>query len=133
MSSERAGERRARVLLVEDNKVNRMVAMQMLKRAEVDGVEAQSGPEALEKLRSEPFDLVLMDIQMPEMDGLEVARAIRVGDAGKQNSAVPIIAMTAYSTAEDEEACLAAGMNGYLAKPLSMQRFIDTVQSMVKD
>jgi CheY-like chemotaxis protein len=133
MSERRTDGHRARVLLVEDNKINRMVAMQMLKRAEVEGVEAESGPEALEKLRNESFDLVLMDVQMPEMDGLETSRAIRDGRAGEQNRNVPIVAMTAYSSTEDEEACYSAGMNGYLAKPLSMQAFIDTVQSMVED
>ena len=121
------------MLIVEDNAINRMVAMQMLKRAGVEGREAESGPGALEALRAERFDLVLMDVQMPGMDGLETTRAIRSGLAGEENRNVPVIAMTAYSGSEDEDACYAAGMNRYLSKPLSLQGFVDAVHSMLED
>ena len=122
-----------RVLVVEDSKLNRLVAMQLLKQANVTGVEAESAEQAITLLQSEPFNLVLMDVQMPEMDGLEATRAIRAGMAGSRNREVPIIAMTAYSTADDEEACYKAGMTGYLAKPLSLQGFIGAVRSALKD
>ncbi len=107
--------------------------MQMLKRAEVDGVEAEGAERALALLRSDPFDLVLMDVQMPGMNGLEATRVIRAGKAGSRNRDVPIIAMTAYAGTEDEQACYEAGMTGYLAKPLSLQGFIDAVRSALKD
>ena len=117
--------------------------MQMLKRAGLAGAEtggagivgreAESARQALEMLQAEPFDLVLMDIQMPGMDGLEATRAIRAGEASDRNRDIPIIAMTAYATSEDEEACYEAGATGYLAKPLSLQRFITAIQSALED
>ena len=122
-----------RVLVVEDSKLNRLVVMQMLKQANVVGVEADSAEQAVTLLQSEPFDLVLMDVQMPGMDGLEATRAIRAGKAGSWNREVPIVAMTAYSTADDEEACYEAGMTGYLAKPLGLQGFTDAIRSALKD
>ena len=122
-----------RVLVVEDSKLNRLVVMQMLKRAEVLGVEAESAETALDLLQSDPFDLVLMDVEMPAMNGLQATRAIRAGQAGGRNQEVPIIAMTAYSTSADEQACYDAGMTGYLAKPLNLESFIGAVQSAVKD
>jgi CheY-like chemotaxis protein len=119
-------------LVVEDNRVNRMVAKQMLKRGHIDAEEADGGGRALEQLRERDFDLVLMDVQMPGMDGLEAARAIRNGDAGESNKTIPIVAMTAYASQEDEQACYAAGMDAYLAKPLNMQKFLDTVTDVIK-
>lgn len=126
-------ERLPRVLVVEDNKINRLVAMQFLKRAKVIGAEAENAEQAIAMLQADPYDLVLMDVRMPDMDGLEATRAIRAGEAGCLNRDVPIIAMTAYSTAEDEQACDDAGMTGHLAKPLSLQGFIDAVKSALKD
>jgi len=126
-------EQLPRVLIVEDSKINRLVAMQLLKRAEVVGVEAESAEQAIALLQSEPFNLILMDVQMPVMDGLEATRAIRAGKAGNRNREIPIIAMTAYATAEDEQACYEAGMTGYLTKPLSLQGFIDAVRSALED
>lgn len=108
-----------------------MVARQMLKRGDIDAEEADGGRRALERLRERRFDLVLMDVQMPGMDGLAAARAIRAGEAGDENREIPIVAMTAYASQEDEQACYAAGMDGYLAKPLNMQRFLDTVQAKI--
>ena len=107
--------------------------MQLLKQANVTGVEAESAEQAIAVLQTVPFDLVLMDVQMPEMDGLEATRAIRAGKAGDRNREIPIIAMTAYATSEDEQACYEAGMTGYLTKPLSLQGFIDAVRSALED
>ena len=126
-------EQLPRVLIVEDSKINRLVAMQLLKRAEVVGVEAESAEQAIALLQSEPFNLILMDVQMPVMDGLEATRAIRAGKAGNRNREIPIIAMTAYATLEDEQASYEAGMTGYLTKPLSLQGFIDAVRSALED
>lgn len=120
------------VLVVEDNHVNRMVARQMLKRGGIVTEEADGGRHALEHLRERPFDLVLMDVQMPGMDGLEATRAIRNGEAGRENKDVPIVAITAYASPEDEQACYAAGMNAYLSKPLNMQRFLDVVNETIR-
>lgn len=120
------------VLVVEDNHVNRMVARQMLKRGGIVTKEADGGRRALEVLREHRFDLVLMDVQMPGMDGFEATRAIRNGEAGEENRDVPIVAITAYASSDDEQACYAAGMNAYLSKPLNMQRFLDTVKDTIR-
>jgi CheY-like chemotaxis protein len=127
--AETGSKPRPAVLVVEDNQVNRMVARQMLKRGDIDAEEADGGRRALERLRERSFDLVLMDVQMPGMDGLAATRAIRAGEAGDENRDIPIVAMTAYASQEDEQACYTAGMDGYLAKPLNMQRFLDTVKA----
>ena len=120
------------VLVVEDNRVNRMVARQILKRGDIDTEEAEGGLPALEQLRQNEFDLVLMDVQMPGMDGLEAARAIRRGDAGERNRSIPIVALTAYASPEDEAACYDAGMDDYLSKPLNISTFLETVRQIIE-
>jgi CheY-like chemotaxis protein len=119
-------------LIVEDNQVNRMVASQMLSRGGVSTIDADGGPSAIGTLQTTSVDVVLMDVQMPGMDGLETARAIRRGDAGDANREVPIVAMTAFATQQDEDDCYAAGMDYYLSKPLNMQRFLDTVHEAIR-
>ncbi|MFM1921921.1 MAG: hypothetical protein RLZZ303_3555 [Candidatus Hydrogenedentota bacterium] len=111
-----------RVLLVEDNVVNQMVAREMLRRENCHVQTAANGRIALERLEAEDFDIVLLDVQMPEMDGLEATREIRRREAeaarqGRQLH-VPIIAMTANAMQGDEKACLEAGMDGYVPKPV---------------
>jgi signal transduction histidine kinase/ActR/RegA family two-component response regulator len=105
-----------RILLVEDNKINQKVAVLMLKKLGVEADIANHGAEALAAIASQNYRLILMDCQMPEMDGFEATRRIRAQDS--YHAAVPIIAMTANAFAEDREACLAAGMDDYLSKPV---------------
>jgi signal transduction histidine kinase/ActR/RegA family two-component response regulator len=105
-----------RILLVEDNKINQKVAILMLKRLGIEADIANHGAEALGAVASQNYRLILMDCQMPEMDGFEATRRIRAQDGYR--ATVPIIAMTANAFAEDREACLAAGMNDYLSKPV---------------
>lgn len=107
----------ARILLVEDNIVNQRVAAHMLKRAGYSVSIACNGKEALGALQKASFDLVLMDAQMPEMDGFEATQRIRNGEAGDRR--IPIVAMTAHAMKGDRERCLEAGMDGYIAKPIS--------------
>jgi signal transduction histidine kinase/CheY-like chemotaxis protein len=112
----RAGD--GRLLLVEDNGVNQMVALRMLARLGYQVDLAHHGREALERLARETYDLVLMDCQMPEMDGFEATRIIRDPGSAVLDHGIPIVAMTANAFEEDRERCLAAGMDDFLAKPV---------------
>ncbi len=116
-----------RVLLVEDDLFNQRVGLGMLRHLGVDAALAENGRDALEKLRTESFDLVLMDVQMPVMDGVKATKAIRSGEAGETNAAIPIIAMTAFALSGDRENLLAAGMQDYLAKPVTLNALKDAM------
>jgi len=111
--------RRLRVLLAEDNAINQKVSAQLLERLGHQVDVAGNGREAVAAAARAQYDLVLMDCQMPEMDGYAAARAIRLMDGGHN---LPIVAMTANAMAEDRGRCLEAGMDGYLAKPISLAR-----------
>ncbi|WP_431209256.1 response regulator [Puia sp. P3] len=110
-------------MLVEDNEMNRLVARTVLNNYGADIREAVNGLEGVETLRREHFDLVLMDVQMPEMDGLEATRKIRL----EIDAAIPIIAFTANAIKGDTDKCLAAGMNDYVSKPFEEARLIRTI------
>lgn len=127
-------QRQARLLLVEDNLVNQKVALALLKKlgyAQV--VVANQGEEALAHLAAEDFDLVLMDCQMPEMDGFEATRQIRAGAQGVRNPRIPVVALTANVMQEDQDACAAAGMNDYLSKPIQPQMLAQTLDRWLGD
>ncbi len=113
--------RDARILLVEDNPVNQQVATHMLKKMGCEVDIAQHGREALGFLSRKRYDLVLMDCQMPEMDGFEATHSIRDPASAVLDHDVRVIAMTANAFAEDRERCLAAGMNDFLAKPVTQK------------
>jgi len=114
-----------RILLVEDNQVNQMVAKGILKKIGCVSVDiAGNGIEALQSLQKSPedaqYDIILMDCQMPEMDGYEATRQIRNGRGGERNKGISIVAMTANAMQGDKEKCLEAGMDDYLSKPINM-------------
>lgn len=110
------GKRALSLLVVEDNKINQLLAMTLLRKAGHDVEIAANGKEGVEALRNQNFDVVLMDMQMPEMDGLEATREIR--SFPDERARTPIIAMTANALASDQKRCLEAGMDDYLAKPI---------------
>jgi len=116
------------ILLAEDNLVNQKVALAMLNKLGYTADVASNGFEVLEKLANKSYRLVLMDIQMPEMDGLEVARLIRNQHTNILNHDTPIIAVTAHAVSGYEEYCRQAGMNGYLPKPITIKQLRDMLQ-----
>jgi len=117
-----------RLLLVEDNKVNQMVATGILEENGLQVDVVDNGLKALDNLRqasqNTPYSLVLMDCQMPEMDGYEASQEIRAGKAGMHNKAIPIVAMTANAMLGDREKCMQVGMNDYLSKPIEPEQLI---------
>ena len=119
---------RGHVLLVEDNPINQAVALAMLERLGLSTSLAGNGAQAIELVRQQPFDLVLMDCHMPEMDGFEATRHIRAGVAGEAGRTVPIVALTANAFAEDRVACIEAGMNDFLTKPVLADRLMTAVR-----
>lgn len=120
--------RQSRILLVEDNAINRILTLKVLQRRGYHADVAENGLQALEALRRTPYDLVLMDCQMPEMDGFEATRRIRDPRSAVLNGSVPIIAMTAYAMQGDRERCLEEGMDDYLSKPVSAEELTDTLE-----
>ena len=126
-----AQRRRTRLLLAEDNITNQKVAIKVLEKMghRVDAV--ANGAEAIKALRTMPYDLVFMDVQMPEMDGLEATRRIRDERTGVRNPRIPIVAMTAHAMKGDRERCLEAGMDDYVSKPINPQEVGNAVARWV--
>jgi CheY-like chemotaxis protein len=121
-----------RILLAEDSEINRRLAVALLEQPGHTVVSAKNGREALDALETESFDVVLMDVQMPEMDGLEVTRRIRERE-GSTGGHVPIVALTAHALKGDRERCLKAGMDGYVAKPIRPEELFLTIESVTGD
>jgi two-component system, sensor histidine kinase and response regulator len=118
---------RLRILLAEDNRTNQVLAMRLLEKRGHEVSVAGNGEEALEALTKQVFDLVLMDVQMPGMDGLQATQAIRK-DERKSGKHIPIIAMTAHAMVGDMERCLEAGMDDYITKPIRPQQLADLME-----
>lgn len=116
-----------RILLAEDNHVNQLVAVRTLRKAGYLIVTANNGREAVKAEAEEKFDLVLMDVQMPEMDGFEATAEIRLREK-LTGGHVPIIAITAHALQGYEARCIAAGMDGYISKPIRIRDLIALVE-----
>jgi CheY-like chemotaxis protein/HPt (histidine-containing phosphotransfer) domain-containing protein len=114
--------------VVEDNVVNQQVAMVILRKLGLRTDAVADGAEAIKALELIPYDLVLMDVQMPVMDGFEATRIIRLPDSSVLDHAVPVLAMTAHAMQGDRERCLAAGMNDYVAKPIDPHALIAALE-----
>jgi PAS domain S-box-containing protein len=131
----------ARILLVEDNEINQQVAREILEGAGLNVTLADNGQEALDAVQKDNYDAVLMDVQMPVMDGYTATRKIRKWEAklrkegaalSPQSSELPIIAMTAHAMAGDEEKSIAAGMNGHVTKPIDPDQLFATLQKWIQ-
>lgn len=117
-----------RILMIEDNAQNRYLASFLLEASGWEMAHAEDGPAGVELARTVDPALILLDIQLPGMDGYAVARALR---ADPRSAAVPIVAVTSYAMAGDRERCLAAGCDGYIEKPIDPQTFVAQVERFV--
>ena len=120
-----------RVLVVDDVAVNRDIASAFLRSGGHDAIPVGSAAEALDHLAREPFDIVLMDVRMPGMDGMEATRRIRAMESAAAH--VPVVALTALAFADQVERCVAAGMDAHLAKPIRREALLDTVDRLTRD
>jgi CheY-like chemotaxis protein/anti-sigma regulatory factor (Ser/Thr protein kinase) len=126
----RESKRSIKILLAEDNLINQKLAVSLIQRMGHKVSIAQNGNQALEAIEREKFDIILMDVQMPEMDGLEATQAIRARENLNGLPRIPVIAMTAYAMAGDRDRCLAAGMDGYVSKPINAQELFETIENI---
>jgi CheY-like chemotaxis protein len=117
-----------RVLVAEDNPVNQTVVAAMLRQLGHVSTLVVNGRAALDALAQDEFDVVLMDCNMPVMDGLEATRQLRSGSAGARHPAVPVIALTANAMDGDREQCLAAGMDDFLSKPVTLEALRNAIE-----
>ena len=116
------------ILVVDDHEINRKLTLTLLHKGGYQATTAASGAEALTALATVHYDLVLMDVQMPGVSGLDVTRAIRSGRSQVLNPAIPIVAMTAHILPEDQDECLRAGMNGYVPKPFRKDQLYNAIE-----
>lgn len=121
-----------RILLAEDNPLNRKIVSAMLERRGHDVVTVENGRQAITALLNSSFDLVLMDIAMPHMDGVQTAEVIRSSVTEQVDSSIPIIALTAHYLEKDRERYVAAGMDGFLSKPVRINVLLRTIQDVMR-
>ena len=122
-------ESRLNILLAEDNRVNQILAVRLLEKRGHAVVLVETGEAVLKALPTGSFDLILMDVQMPELDGLQAAARVRE-DEKTTGKHIPIVAMTAHAMVGDKERCLQAGMDAYIAKPLSVKELFSTIEGL---
>lgn len=119
------------ILLAEDNPINKKLAVRFLEREGHHVTAVESGAEVLKILARRSFDVILMDIQMPDMDGMEATKRIRSGEAPVVDPNIPIIATTAHAMKGDREKFLAIGMNDYISKPIKMENLYEVIGRVV--
>ncbi len=119
---------RVRILIAEDERINQLYMSHLLTAAGHEVGLAGDGRRVLELLRERPYDLVVMDVQMPEMDGVEATRRIRAAEAGADAAAVPVVALTAYATAEDKARYREAGVTQVATKPLDRDSLLRLIE-----
>lgn len=126
-------DERTQILLAEDNLTNQKVALGMLKRYGLNAEAVMNGQEAVDALKTKNYDIVLMDVQMPEVDGFEATELIRNPSTGVLNPNVPIIAMTAHAMQKDRDKCLASGMDDYISKPVNPERLCEILKKWIPE
>ena len=119
------------VLVAEDDPTNRMFVEHLLLGGGHSATLVENGRQALEALKNGQYDLVLMDVQMPEVSGVEATRLIRTDESGELDPAIPIVALTAYAMKGDREKFLASGMDGYISKPVDPDAFQQTIADVL--
>ena len=128
----RESRRRLHILLAEDNEANRRLGIHLLNKRGHRVVAVENGREVLTALENDHFDLILMDLEMPEMDGFEATAAIRGKEAHAEHR-TPIIALTAHSRKEDRDRCLQAGMDGYISKPIKAADLFEVIERLSEE
>jgi len=126
----RESKRRLRVLLAEDNPVNQKLATRLLQKMGHSITVVENGRQAIEASLRDDFDLILMDIQMPEVDGIEATFAIRERERLQEGKHIHILAMTAHAMTGDRERCLQAGMDGYISKPIEVNELVEALENL---
>ncbi|MDP3757939.1 response regulator, partial [Polaromonas sp.] len=121
------------VLVVEDNLINKNLVMTLLQRGGYSETMAGKGREAVEKFLMHRFCVILMDMQMPDLDGIEATKAIRLLERKQERLRTPIVAMTANAMRGDRERCLEAGMDDYLAKPIKTAELFAIIETLIAD
>ena len=119
-----------KILLAEDNRVNQLLVVRLLQARGHEVMVVGDGQAALDALEEQSFDLILMDIQMPEMDGLEATRILREREQ-KGHRPAPIIAMTAHAMKGDRDKCIEAGMTGYISKPIQPEQLFELMEDVM--
>jgi CheY-like chemotaxis protein len=119
---------RIKILLAEDNLVNQKVALRVLKHLGYQADVVTNGLEVIQAIANKPYDLILMDIQMPDMDGLEATEYIRQQELATESLPIAIVAITANATHDDQYICRKAGMNDYISKPIQIEKLKDILQ-----
>jgi CheY-like chemotaxis protein len=120
-----------RILVAEDERINQLYMSHFLTRAGHEVVIAADGREAIEQLVAQPCDVILMDLRMPDVDGVEATRRIRAGEAGDDRANVPIIALTAYASNDDQRLQAAAGIDRSVTKPVDEQELLALLEEVV--
>jgi CheY-like chemotaxis protein len=124
-------KRRVRILIAEDNIVNQKLALRLLEKFGFRPDAVANGKEAVRALEMAPYNLVLMDVQMPEMDGLEATRTIRDPQSKVKDHNIPIIALTAHAMKGDRNMCVEAGMDDYISKPIQPQELLEIIERQI--
>jgi two-component system sensor histidine kinase/response regulator len=124
-------KKRIRILLAEDNIVNQKLALRLIEKFGYSADATANGDEAVKALEMIPYDIVLMDIQMPEKDGIEATNIIRDPQSKVINHQVPIIALTAHAMKGDKEKCIEAGMDGYISKPINPDELLEAIEKRI--